>query len=45
VACCESHAKAEAVRIGINLPVAVSKLPPKGAFSGPFVVTEEHPIS
>ena len=34
VAYCESHARAEAVRIGIDLPMYPTKLPPAGAFSG-----------
>ena len=39
VAYCESHAKAEAVRIGIELPMGVTKLPPTGAHPGRLVVT------
>ena len=34
VAYCESHARVEAVRIGIDLPMDPTKLPPAGAFSG-----------
>jgi hypothetical protein len=39
VAYCESHAKAEAVRIGIELPMAGTKVSPTGIFAGRFVVT------
>jgi hypothetical protein len=38
VAYCESHARAEAVRIGIELPIAGTKMPPSGTFSGRFMV-------
>jgi hypothetical protein len=38
VAYCESHAKEEAVRIGIELPMAATKLPPAGVFPGSLVV-------
>jgi hypothetical protein len=38
VAYCESHARAEAVRIGIELPIAGTKMSPTGTFSGRFIV-------